>query len=67
MTSGRPRRSSDAAYSATKVTFAPALDSALSVNWYPAIGTELDLAAMDWLELPDRIVKPVGVELFAPG
>jgi hypothetical protein len=39
----------------------------LSANWYPAIGTELDPKVMDWLELPHRIVKPVGVELFAPG
>ena len=44
------------------VTLAPALDSALSVN-----GIRLDPKVMDWLELPDRIVKPVGVELFGLG
>jgi hypothetical protein len=51
----------------TSVTLAPALDSALNVNWYPAIETELDLKVMDWLELSDRIVKLVGAELFGLG
>jgi hypothetical protein len=36
-------------------------------EWYPAIATELDPKVMDWLDLPDRIVKPVGVEVFGLG
>jgi hypothetical protein len=51
----------------TSVTLAPALDSALNVNWYPAIETELDPKVMDWLELPVRIVKLVGAELLGLG
>jgi hypothetical protein len=51
----------------TSVTLAPALDSALNVNWYPAIETELDPKVMDWLELPVRIVKPVGASCSRRG
>jgi hypothetical protein len=44
------------ACSATKLTLAPA---------EPAIGNMLDPTV--WLLLPDRIMKPVGVELFGLG
>ena len=46
-----------------KLTLTPTLDCELRVNWYPAIGTELDPKVVNWLELPLRIVKPVSAEL----
>jgi hypothetical protein len=67
VTSRRLCRSPNPACMPTSVTLAPALDSALSVNWYPAIEAELDPKVMDWLELSERIVKLVGAELFGLG